>query len=347
MYNDQRVAVVVTAYCEEGFVGEVLRTVPAFVDRIYVIDDASPDGTWAEIRETADQLNLAWNGTTAITDGGTPRQRVVPIRHEENRGYGGAVKTGYRHAYADGMDVVAVMDGDGQMDPAILSRIIDPVAAGSAAYAKGNRLSRPEDRGDMSSFRHFGNRLLSTATKLVTGYWGLTDAQNGYTAISREAIGTLDLDELYDRYGFLNQLLAHLNANEFRVTNVRMAAVYGDETSSIRYRTFVPRMSVLLLGTFWWRLRTKYLVGGQRAPASCYLLGGVGTVGGLVAFLVSSGQLLATGRGLLFVTLSLLMTLLSTVTFGVGILLDRSATADLEVVHTNQPADPPEIEVLE
>jgi len=130
MYNGQRVAVVVTAYCEEGFVGEVLRTVPAFVDRIYVIDDASPDGTWAEIRETADQLNLAWNGATAIADGGTPRQRVVPIRHEENRGYGGAVKTGYRHAYADGMDVVAVMDGDGQMDPAILSRIIDPVAAG-------------------------------------------------------------------------------------------------------------------------------------------------------------------------------------------------------------------------
>ncbi len=347
MYNGKAVAVVVTAYCEEGFVGDVLRTVPAFVDRIYVVDDASLDGTWAEITSVADQLNSAWNGAIAITDGGETRQRVVPIRHEENRGYGGAVKTGYRHAYADGMDVVAVMDGDGQMDPAILDRIIDPIATGVAEYAKGNRLSTPADRKDMSRFRFFGNSLLSLATKVVSGYWGISDPQNGYTAISREAIGRLKLESLYDRYGFLNQLLAHLNANEQRVTNVTMAAVYGEETSSIRYRTFIPRLSALLLITFWWRLQMKYMGGENRSIVACYVVGALSLVAGLAGFIAGTIQFLTGTQGLATAGISMLITLFGTLSLGVAMALDRSTTADLEVSAPDTTSNPPEIECIE
>ncbi|ELY83032.1 glycosyltransferase family 2 protein, partial [Natrinema gari] len=147
MYKGDRIGVVVTAYDEASFVGRVIETVPDFVDRIYAVDDRSPDDSWAVIRRAAERVNEEAEGETlpavAAADGGDDR-RVVPIRHAENRGYGAAVKTGYRRAAEDGMDVVAVMNGDGQMDPAILDRIVDPVVTGEVEYAKGNRLLRPE-----------------------------------------------------------------------------------------------------------------------------------------------------------------------------------------------------------
>jgi len=104
------------------------------------------------------------------------------------------------------MDVVAVMNGDGQMDPVILDRIIDPVVTGEADYAKGNRLLRPEDREDMSTFRFVGNAILTGLSKFASGYWSIGDPQNGYTAISRDAIERLDLEAITDQYGFLNHL---------------------------------------------------------------------------------------------------------------------------------------------
>ena len=180
MYNEHTVAVVVPAYNESGFVGEVIETLPAFVDRVYAIDDQSTDETWDEITAAAAAVN-----DTASTDGGAAfDQRVVPIRHETNRGVGGAIKTGYLRAREDAVDVTAVMGGDGQMDPTQLERIIQPITTGEAEYAKGNRLINSEDHAEMPRFRLVGNRILTLLTKIASGYWRVGDPQMGYTAIS-------------------------------------------------------------------------------------------------------------------------------------------------------------------
>ena len=142
MYRGHTVGVVIPAYNEEPFVRETIETVPAFVDRIYVIDDASTDGTWAEITAaaTAERDRASGRGHG---DGvpGPDRfdRRIVPIQHERNRGVGGAIKTGYLRAIDDEIDVTAVMGGDGQMRPEALELIVEPVATGWAEYAKGNR----------------------------------------------------------------------------------------------------------------------------------------------------------------------------------------------------------------
>jgi glycosyltransferase involved in cell wall biosynthesis len=334
MYKGQSVAVVITAYNEAGFVGTVIETLPSFVDRAYVVDDASTDDTWAEIErhavatdggrvtsstdgavldesspveDVADQSNgveevVDENGESAGTE---PRKRtqaaeadvsagetlVVPIRHETNRGVGAAVVTGYRRAYADGMDVVAVMNGDGQMDPDILDRILDPVVEGRADYAKGNRLLSREHTHGMGAWRRFGNGCLTLLTKAASGYWKTMDPQNGYTAISREALGALDLDELYEGYGFLNDLLVALNTRGMRVADVEMQALYADEESSIAYSSFIPRVSRLLLSGFLRRLRIRYLVYDFHPLVGLYALGALGPVAGLcqVALLAASG----------------------------------------------------------
>lgn len=252
MYKGKRIGVVVPAYNEEGFVGDVIESVPPFVDRIYPVDDCSTDATWDEIRQAATNVNS--EPPVLRADGGGEDVRVVPLRHDHNRGVGAAIKTGYCRAADDDLEVVAVMNGDGQMDPDVLDRILNPVVEGVADYAKGNRLLTADYWEGMSGWRLFGNFLLTYLTRIATGYWRMADSQNGYTAISVDLIRSLNLEEVYDGYGFLNDLLVRLNVQNARIADVEMRAVYGEETSSIRYPEFIPRLSWLLLRGFLWRL---------------------------------------------------------------------------------------------
>lgn len=275
MYEGQRVGVVIPAYNEEPFIGEVIESIPEFVDRVIVVDDASTDGTWVAILDHAgtvpDDLEAGTadgpgapattiDSRVSLSDGGRPVDgRVVPIRHEDNQGRGAAVKTGYRFAIRDGHDVVAVMDGDGQMDPDVLHRIVEPVVAGRADYTKGNRLVGRDHVGEMPPWRLLGNVILTVLTGVASSYWGVRDPQNGYTAISAEALDRLSLPDLYDGYGFLNDLLIHLGARGMCVEDVPTEAIYDEESSGIRYGTFVPSLSLLLLRGLLWRLWVTYL----------------------------------------------------------------------------------------
>lgn len=330
MYKGASIGVVVTAYNEEAFVGSVIETVPEFVDRIYAVDDASPDESWAVIQSVADRINDRHEPPQPIADGGDGR-RVVPIKHAENRGPGGAIKTGYKRAAADGMDVVAVMDGDGQMDPEILDRIVDPVATGEADYAKGNRLLAPEDRDGMSTFRFVGNAMLTGLSKFASGYWSIGDPQNGYTAISREAIEQLDLESITDRYGFLNHLLTHLNVNNFRVADVPMTAVYGAEESSIRYLPFIRFVSLLLLRSFCWRLKTRYVVQRFHPAVLFYGAGTAGLAGGSVGLVGSLRSIAGDGDGVAATLASFSTVLVGIVSLGIGIWLDANENESLEL----------------
>jgi glycosyltransferase involved in cell wall biosynthesis len=273
MYRDASVAVVVPAHNEGAFVGEVLDTMPSFVDRVYVVDDCSTDETWSVIQDRAEP-ELA---VEAATDGGQrTAHRLVPIRHESNRGRGAAIKTGYRRALEDGQDVVAVMDGDGQMDPAQLERLVAPVVAGDVHYAKGNRLGRPADWRGMSVWRLFGNVLLTGLTRVASGYWSMRDPQNGFTVIDAETLAQLDTDRLYDAYGLPNDPPTELNGFDGRLADVGMPAVYGDEESGIRYSRFVPTLSFLLLRGLINRLVRKYVWPQFHPIAGLYALGVTG-----------------------------------------------------------------------
>jgi glycosyltransferase involved in cell wall biosynthesis len=286
MYEGKTIGVVVPAYNEATLLGGVIETMPAFVDRVYVIDDASTDGTWAELSRHAAAANERREPEATLPDGGEAGF-VVPIRHEHNRGPGGARKTGYARALADGLDVVATMDADGQMDPAHLGRIVAPVVADEVAYAKGTRLKSREFWRGMPPFRLFGNLLLTFLTKVASGYWAITDPQNGYTAISREALAEMDIEALYDDYGYLNDVLTSLNVRSKRVADVSHPARYGGEHSGIEYSTFVPSLSGVLLRNFLRRLRTRYLLLDFNPLAFLYGLGvfglGVGVLSGLGA----------------------------------------------------------------
>jgi len=236
-----RIGVVVPAYNEERLIGETLSGMPPYVTRIYVVDDCSTDKTPDVIKGMSDK-------------------RIVHIRHEVNRGVGAAIVTGYKKALEDEMDVVAVMAGDNQMDPGQLPRLLMPVIDGKADYAKGNRLLSKDLRKGMSAWRSLGNFLLTMITKIGSGYWHITDPQNGYTAISRRALETLDLDSVYTYYGYCNDILIKLNAFGMRAVDVAMPARYGSERSHIKYSRFILKVAPMIFRGFLWRLKTKYIV---------------------------------------------------------------------------------------
>jgi len=213
------------------------------VARVYVVNDSSTDRT----QEIVDYY--AHHDDT-----------IIPIRHDVNRGVGAAIVTGYKKALEDTMDIVAVMAGDNQMDPAFLPELLDPIVEVKCDYTMGNRLISPDFRKQMSSWRFFGNAMLTMLTKIASGYWQMMDPQNGYTAISKRALERINLNGIYPRYGYCNDLLVKLNVNTFRVINVPHPARYGRERSEIKYSSYILKLSSLLFRDFLWRLKTKYVV---------------------------------------------------------------------------------------
>ena len=224
------------------------------------------------------------------------------------------------------MDVIAVLDGDGQMDPSILDRFLDPIVDGRADYTKGNRLLSPRHRDGMSRWRLFGNTVLTFLTKIASGYWRMMDPQNGYTAISANVLRSIDVEDLYEDYGFLNDLLVKLNVADARIVDVAMHARYGDEQSGIRYSSFVPKLSNLLLKDFFWRLRTKYLLFDFHPLVGLYVLGGLGTVGGTIYFGWALGEDLTPFRAMMVFVVYLFSGLL----FTLAMIFDRAQNINLE-----------------
>jgi glycosyltransferase involved in cell wall biosynthesis len=258
VYNGKTVAVVVPAHNEEKLIGTVLETMPDFVDLIIVVDDASTDLTSTVVDSYREQL----------------RNRLLLMQHKENQGVGAAIIAGYQQALESGIDVVAVMAGDAQMDPADLERVIAPVAHDEADYVKGNRLFRGESWQMIPHYRYFGNAVLSLLTKIASGYWHVADSQCGYTAISRIALERLDLERIYKRYGMPNDILVKLNVGNFRVRDVSVRPVYNiGENSGIRLQKVIPTITWLLTCGFLWRLKEKYILRDFHPLIFFYCLG--------------------------------------------------------------------------
>ncbi|HEY6149354.1 MAG TPA: glycosyltransferase family 2 protein [Gaiellaceae bacterium] len=244
MIEGKTVGVVVPAYQEEELLQSTLGGIPEFVDRIYVVDDGSPDGT-------VERAHAAANGDP----------RISVLTRERNGGVGAAIVTGYRCALEDGVDIAVVMNADNQMDPEDLEHLVTPVARGEVDYAKANRLFTGQAWQLIPHSRYLGNAVLSLWTKIASGYWHIADAQSGYTAIGRRMLGLLDLDHLYPRYGFPNDMLVHLNVWNAKVRDVPSRPIYGvGERSGIRLWKVIPTIWWLLIRRFWWRLGQKYVI---------------------------------------------------------------------------------------
>lgn len=275
MRKKKKLCVVIPAYNVGLLVVRVLDGLPDFIDRAAVVDDASSDDTAARV--------AAYRGRF--------KGEVTLIRLPKNAGVGAAIARGYRDVLDRGEDVAIVMAGDNQMDPRDLPAIIDPVVNGGCDYTKGNRLFMGGAWNVIPKVRYLGNSFLSLMTKVASGYWHVADSQSGYTAINRETLAKIDLDDIYPRYGMPNDLLIKLNIVGARVRDVPVKPVYNvGEKSGIRLPKVIPTITWLLIEGFFTRMTRKYIIFDFHPLVFFYVMGlvlaPVGGIFGLYLFIV-------------------------------------------------------------
>lgn len=294
MIDGKSIAVVVPAYNEESQINLVIESMPDFVDRIVVVNDNSKDST-ADI--VLSYLDSKWNDTDITISSSlnepiestiynsadiivqeqnikevelfTPslilnddylNDRIILMSHSENGGVGAAIATGYKWCKDHNIDCTAVMAGDGQMDPSELMSLCMPIIHEGLDYVKGNRLIHRSAWLIIPKIRFFGNSILGILTKIASGYWGVSDTQTGYTAISLSALKAINIYDIYRSYGMPNDLLVKLNIAFCTLREVEIKPVYNvGEHSKMKIFKVIPRVSWLLIKSFFKRLWIKYL----------------------------------------------------------------------------------------
>ena len=238
--KNYKIAVVIPSYKVKSHILSVIEAVGPEVWRMYIVDDHCPDGSGAFVKSHC----------------GDPR--VIVLFHEVNQGVGGAVMTGYQQAIEDGADVIVKVDGDGQMDPALITSFVWPIITGQADYTKGNRFFDLERVREMPTFRLFGNTVLSFMTKLSSGYWDLFDPTNGYTAVHADVARRLPYHKISKRYFFETDILFRLNTIRAVVMDIPMDAKYADEVSNLKISKIIGEFFLKHLHNFGKRIFYSY-----------------------------------------------------------------------------------------
>ena len=242
-FSTNGIVTVIPAYRVQDTIASVLKDLPAYIEHIIVVDDASPDSSANLVAAAAQQDS-----------------RIVLVRHEKNQGVGGAMISGFRKALELGAKIIVKLDGDGQMDPAHIPTLVTPLVLGKADYAKGNRFRDFVSLRNMPIVRRVGNLGLSFLTKAATGYWNIFDPTNGFFAIRAEVLTQLPLEGIDKRYFFETSLLANLYLINAFVVDVPIPARYGNETSHLSIRRSLFEFPLKLFSTLVRRILLKYYI---------------------------------------------------------------------------------------
>jgi glycosyltransferase involved in cell wall biosynthesis len=237
-----QISVVIPCYKVKNHILSVIDNIGSEVSRIYVVDDKCPEQTGKYVEEFCKD----------------PRVRVVC--NLENKGVGGATMAGYRQAMEDKSDIIVKIDGDGQMNPRLIPRFVQPIIEGCADYTKGNRFYSLESLETMPKIRIFGNAGLSFLSKLTSGYWNIMDPTNGYTAIHSSVLCMLPLHKIDNRYFFESDMLFRLNTFRAVVREIPMDAIYGEEKSNLNILKVIKDFPAKHLVRFFKRLYYNYFM---------------------------------------------------------------------------------------
>jgi glycosyltransferase involved in cell wall biosynthesis len=255
LYKNKLIHVIIPAYNEERFIAGVLSGIPDYIDKIIFVDDCSDDSTFTIASATCDP-------------------RLIVLKTPHNLGVGGATILGYKKALEFGGQILVKMDGDGQMPSEYLDLLLDSVIENGYDYAKGNRFLHSEAINQMPAMRILGNIVLTFLTKAASGYWHIFDPQNGYTAIQGNAAQSIDLEKVEKRFFFENDMLVHLNIQNYRVTDIAMPSRYGEEVSDVHIAKVLITFPPLLLRRFIYRIFQKYIL-RNFSPVALFLLLGL------------------------------------------------------------------------
>lgn len=263
MLKDKKILIIIPFFNEHANIGKVISTLPKFIDYVILIDDGSTDNSLQEAIDTIRKMNevsIVVKKDKAV-DMIKPHKTFFVVKHQEKRGKGAGIQTGYELAKKTDAFCIATMDGDGQMNPDELKDLCMPILNNTADYSKGNRLTHPDAFTIIPLVRYVGIIILSFLNKFTSGYYHINDAQTGYTVISKKMLSKIDVSNLYQEYGYPNDMLTRLNIHNARVVDIPITPIYPkDGNSKMNVLKVIPKISFLMLQLFIKRIYIKYIL---------------------------------------------------------------------------------------
>ena len=258
MYKNKVIAVVVPCYNEEKLVQKTIVTLPKEIDHIIAINDASTDNTIRELKRIA-KMN----------------KKVIVLDNPKNGGIGFSLMRGYKHALENtSSDAIGIVAGDAQCDPSYILEMLDVFFSEELDYVKANRFFHRDALKSMPRYRKIGNIFISLLTKFSTGYYSISDTQNGYGFLSRSILKKVNYSFVKERYDYENTMLVALSIVGAKIKDHPVPAIYGEETSSIKLLPTALRALRAVWVGFWQRIYYKYILYSFH-PIALFLFSGL------------------------------------------------------------------------
>lgn len=236
--NLKKTAVIIPCFKVASHIENVVNGIPDFINHIILVDDCSPDETPAILEKIKASNN-----------------RVTVLTHAQNKGVGGAMITGFKHALSQNIDIVVKIDGDGQMNTQYISSMIQKIEQSGYDYVKGNRFIIRKELNSMPLIRRIGNIGLSFLIKMASGYWNIFDPSNGFIAIHKNTLEKIDFDRIHNRYFFESSMLIELYYTGAIIKDIPMPAIYADEKSNLSIThsifSFPPKLFKAFIRRIW------------------------------------------------------------------------------------------------
>ena len=192
---------------EVQYVDEVLDQVKQYSEHGLVVDDGSTDGTAEKLASRSD---------------------VTVVCHEENQGYGAALRTAFQYASDNGFEIVVTIDCDGQHEPQRIPLFVQ--ACQDVDIVSGSRYLKVFDGDSVPpETRRAINMQVAAEIQRRLGI-RLTDAFCGFKAYRVSALNKLDLAE--NGYAMPLELWAQAAANKLDIIELPVPLIYLDESRS-------------------------------------------------------------------------------------------------------------------
>jgi glycosyltransferase involved in cell wall biosynthesis len=209
------IIILIPAYNEDAAIGSLMSGIPAHLRghdvRTVVVNDGSTDNTAAEANRAGAEV----------------------LDFTQNRGKGAVLKAGIGSVSGDAYDVLVMMDGDGQHDPACLESMVIPILDGSYDVVVGSRYMDGGGRGDTPWNRYVVRLSVRAALRVLVGT-AVTDPFSGYRAFSPHGIACMQLRG--DRYESELEMLFCASRKALPMSEVPIPKIYGSGMSKMGAR---------------------------------------------------------------------------------------------------------------